>query len=117
MRAIDTTSVAASRLTYHSVKRARTDSKIVITHAFCGERVPSAAAGLDQLHFVTVVDLPAQALNVDLDQVRIGVEGAVPDVLANVTTSHDVALAADEVFQQRELLGGELNVSSRPRRA
>ena len=73
------------------------------------ERVAGAAAGVNQLHLMPVVDLPAQALDVDLDEVRLRIEAVVPDMLGDVAAAHDLPLAPRQVLEQGEFLGGELD--------
>src|SRR5687767_8572140 len=101
MTAIETIRIAARTVTYQSVSRARTDSKIVIVETF-GQRVAGAAASVEQLDGVAVVDLAPQPLDVDLDQVRIRIERVVPDVLGDVASARDLALASRKILEQRE---------------
>jgi hypothetical protein len=68
---------------------------------------------VQELHRVAVVDLPSQPLNVHLDQIREGVEAVVPDVLGDVGSADDFALAAGEILEERVLLRGELNGAAR----
>ena len=48
---------------------------------------------------MAVVDLPAQTLDVHLDQVRHRVEAIVPDMLGDVRAADDVTLAPRKVFE------------------
>src|SRR5687768_5647278 len=113
MSAIDAMRIAARTLTYQSVSRARTDSKGLIVNAF-GQRVPRAAACMNQFHAIAVVDLSTQALDVNLDQVRVGIEGVVPHVFGDVDSRRHLALAPRQVFEQGKFLGGQRDVVTGP---
>src|SRR5688572_30680627 len=58
---------------------------------------------------MVVVNLSAQPLDVDLDQVGHGVEAIVPDVFGDVRAADDVTVAPRKVLEQRVLLRRELN--------
>src|SRR6185295_12249408 len=47
------------------------------------------------------IELPAQPLHVDVDNVRQRIMMLVPHVLGNVRAADDIAGVADEVFEQR----------------
>src|SRR5688500_5270695 len=106
MSAITATRIAASRLTYQRVRRARTVSSIVIA-GFHTQRIPGAAPRLNQLHAVAIVDLAAKPLDVDLDQIRHRVETVVPDVLGDVGPAGDLTAAPQQMLEQRVFRGGE----------
>ena len=59
-----------------------------------------------------VVDLPAEALDVDLDQVRQRIEAVVPDVFGDVGAADHITLAAEQVLEKRVLLRREWNHST-----
>src|SRR5688572_20277819 len=101
------TRIAASRLTYQSVRRERTVSNIVGIARCRADGVAGSAARVYQLHGVPVVDLAAQPLNVDLDQVRHRVEAVVPDMLGDVRAPDDLVVPPHEILDQRVLLGGQ----------
>src|SRR5688572_7796980 len=101
-------SAAARTQTYQTVRRVRTVS-IIRRTVRCLDGVPGTAACLDQLDREAVVDLAAEALNVDLDQVRHRVEAVVPNVLGNIRPADDLALASDQVLQQCVFLRRQLN--------
>src|SRR5687767_12865743 len=105
--------MTASTVTYHHVNRARTVS-IVSRIGVRGDRVAGATTGVDQFRAVTVIDFPAQALDVDLDEIRHRIEAVVPDMLGDVGAAHDLALPTHEILEQRVLLRRELDLLSVP---
>src|SRR5687767_5214757 len=113
---ITTTRMAASRLTYHSVSRARTVSSIAIVLVYA-EGISRAAARLYELHWMTIVDLPAQPLDINLDEVRYRVKVVVPDMLRDVAAADDLRLPTRQILEQRVLLRGQLDWPSAARHA
>src|SRR5690349_18149154 len=97
-------STPASTETYHSVSRDRTESIIV---APCTERVARAANRLQELHGPAVVNLPAEPLDVHVDQIRSRVEGVIPDVIGDRRAADNVTGTPSEVFEQAVLARGE----------
>src|SRR5687768_9724034 len=108
---LKTTSTPPSTSAYQSVRRERTESIIAVGGQ---EKVARAAAGVDQLDRVAVVDLAAEALHVDLDQVGEGVEAGVPDVFGDVRAAEHLPRAAGHELQQRILLRGEVDDAATP---
>ena len=92
-------SAAASTATQNSVSRARTLS--ILNAGVLGEpeRVSRAPSRVNQLHGSAVVDLAAQALDVDFDQVRHRIEAVVPDVLRDVGPADDLALPTEQLLE------------------
>lgn len=74
------------------------------------ETVADAADGFDQGVIRVVVDLAAEALDVDIDKVGAGVVMVVPDVLAELGSVEDAAGRAHEAGQEGEFPGGERDV-------
>jgi hypothetical protein len=62
-----------------------------------------------------VVNLPAQAVDVHVYEVRERVEVLVPDVLGYLGAREHAAALAREVFEQRVLLGRQLDLPARAR--
>src|SRR5450432_916746 len=75
-----------------------------------GQDVAFAAAGVDQAAPYACVELAAQALDVDVDDVRERVEVFVPHMLRNLFPAHHAALVQDQVFEKGVLLGGEVDI-------
>src|SRR6186997_2115498 len=90
---------AARAATQNSVSRPRTLSIAMVPFVHDPQRVTGAPPGLNELDRLPVVDLPAQALDVDLDQVRHRIEAVVPDMFGDVGPADDVTLATEQVFE------------------
>ena len=73
------------------------------------EPVTRAADGPDQLAVEGLVDLAAEVADVHLDDVRVAGEVDAPHVIEDLALRRDVAVAAHEVLEQRELARGELD--------
>src|SRR5687767_4278237 len=108
--------MAASRLTYHNVRRARTVSSIAIALIYA-EGITCTTARLYQLHRMPVVDLPAQPLDVDLDEVRYGIKAVVPHVLRDVGSADDLRVTPHQILEERVLFRGQLDEPSAARDA
>src|SRR5688572_3710967 len=104
-------SAAARMLTYQSVRRARTVSIIRGTRDRI-EGVTRASPGVYQLHIIAVINLPAESLDVHLDEVGHRIEAVVPHVLGDVGAPHDLALAFRQVLEEAVFLGRELDEAS-----
>src|SRR6185369_8718002 len=72
--------------------------------------IPLAAPRPDQRVRARAIELAAQPLDVDIDDVGDRIVVLVPHVLGDVGAADDVAGAPDEVLEQRVLLGGEQDV-------
>src|SRR4051794_13523661 len=68
------------------------------------EDVAGSAEGMDQLRVRIAVDGAPQSPDVDLDEVREGIELLVPDVFGDLLAPDDAAGVSAEVFEQRVLL-------------
>src|ERR1043165_7873684 len=77
------------------------------------QNVALAAARAQELQGVAVVNLAAQALDVDFDEVREDVEVLVPDVRGDLCAAHDLVGVAREEFQERVLLVRKLDETAR----
>ena len=71
--------------------------------------VSGASHRLDQLDWVIVIDLPAQAPHQHLEHVREGVVVLIPHMGGNCCAIDDLPVMQDKKLEQRELLGGQLN--------
>src|ERR1700730_17881047 len=63
---------------------------------------PDAANGVDQRISLLAVDLATDAADIDVDDLRRGIEMQIPDMLQQHRTRHDVALVADQIFEHLE---------------
>src|SRR6186713_2990192 len=66
------------------------------------EAISDAADGVDQRIGLGIVDLAADAPDIDVDDVGGGIEVQVPDMLEQHRAGDHAALVADEVFEQLE---------------
>ena len=64
---------------------------------------------MDQLRFAALVDLAAQAAYVGFDDVRMGVEMNVPNVLQQHRARYHLSRMPHQVFKQAEFPGLELD--------
>src|SRR5262245_2946861 len=102
----------ASRMAlYQSVSRVLTDSgrnqacRGAGRSGLVAENVAGASQGVDQPPLVRSVDLPAEVTDIDIDHVRLGVEGEPPHVFGQHGASLDAPGVAHEVLEQRVLPG------------
>src|SRR6478672_1077980 len=68
------------------------------------EAISDATDGMDQWIGLLVVDLAAHAPDIDVDDVRRGIEMQIPHMLQQHRARHDTAFVAREVFEQLEFL-------------
>src|SRR5262249_4343878 len=108
---LNATSTRASTLTYQSVSRARTELNTV--GLSCAKHVSFAADGAKQLAGMPVIDLSAQALYVNLNQIGEDIEIFVPHVFSNLRPVYDLIRMPGQIFEQGILLAGELYRASR----
>jgi len=86
---------------------------LVIGHVLGGrEQVALAAPRVDQAARGAGIELGAEPLDIDIDDVRKGIEVLVPDVLGDLFPAYHAALIEDEEFQERIFLGGEADGAS-----
>src|SRR5919198_5021088 len=76
------------------------------------EAISDAADGVDQRIGLGVVDLAADAADIDVDDVGGGVKMQVPDMLQQHRPGNDAALVADEIFEQLELAWQQRNFAA-----
>src|SRR5579862_9501747 len=81
------------------------------------EDIAHPADRVDQLAVERIVDLGAEAADVDVHDVRPAVEIHVPDFLGDGRARQDLASPPDQERQQGELLGREVELPAGPRRA
>src|SRR5262245_23522606 len=74
--------------------------------------VANATHRLDHRTGSAAVDLVAQVMNVDVHHVRERVAVVTPYVVYDLCTSEHLARVAHQVFEQRELLGRQLDDAS-----
>src|SRR6516165_1526738 len=78
------------------------------------ETISDAANRMDQWIGLAVVDLPADATDIDVDDVCRRIEMQVPDVLQQHRARNDAALVACEIFQKLEFARQKLDVLAAP---
>src|SRR6266481_8532929 len=75
------------------------------------EHVAGAALGVQQRSLPGRINLAAQAIDIDFDQIGEGIEVFVPNVLGNFSAADDASGVADEIFEQRIFLVGKRNAA------
>ena len=80
------------------------------------EAIPDAAHRMDQGIGLSVVDLAADASDIDVDDVRRRIEMQVPDVLQQHCAGDDAAFVADQVLQELELTRQQRDLLAAPAR-
>src|SRR5262245_21746247 len=78
------------------------------------EAVPDAANRMDQRIGLLVIDLAAQAPDIDVDDIGRRIEMKIPDVLQQHRPRDDAALIAHQIFQELKFLGQKLDVLAVP---
>src|ERR1700737_4692912 len=81
------------------------------------EDVARPADGVDELHVAIAIDDPAQTADVDLDEVRERIELLVPYMLGDLLATHHAPRVDGEIFEQRILLGRQLQLIAAARHA
>src|SRR3954462_8596324 len=85
------------------------------------ETISDAADGVDQWIGLGIIDLAADATDIDVGDVGGGIEVQIPDMLEQHRTRDDAALVADEIFEQLEFPRQQRNLPAAagpgPRRA
>src|SRR5258708_13788110 len=79
----------------------KVDERSVLTRST--DAISDAADGMDQRIGLGIVDLAADAPDIDVDDVGGGIEMQVPDMLEQHRARDDAALIADEIFEQLKL--------------
>src|SRR3954452_4786898 len=78
------------------------------------ETISDAANGMDQWIRLLIVDLPAYATDVDVDNVGGGIEMKIPDVLQQHRPRHDTPFVPRKIFQKLEFPRQQNNVLAAP---
>src|SRR5260370_197243 len=131
------TSTTASTAVYQSVRRKRTESNMVLPDRrnWLGARplrntfvsrvrdiriderakeVAGAAASMEQGLAGIGVNFPAHAIDVNLNQIREGIERLIPHMLGDFGAPHNAAGVARKIFEQRILFGGKRHIPAGP---
>src|SRR4030081_1133754 len=94
--------------TYQSVKRIRNELDMAV--GFPGaQHIPLAAEGADQFRGVAFVNLPAETLYVNLNQVGKRIKSFVPNMFRDLGSAHHPIDVACEVVEQGKFLSGKLD--------
>src|SRR5690348_8152198 len=78
------------------------------------EAVPDAAHRMDQRIGLLIVDLAAQASDIDVNDIGRRIEMKIPDVLQQHGTRNDTAFVAHQVLQELEFLRQKQNFLAAP---
>src|ERR1700730_6937467 len=83
---------------YQSVKCVRIESNIL---AFTerGEGIPFPTTCLKQFHFVPVIDLSAQSLNINFDEIGKDVKVFIPNMLGNLGAAQNPVCVTCQVLE------------------
>ena len=73
------------------------------------KNIASAANGMDQLAPGAFIDLIAQIIDINVNDVRKGVEIDIPDMFNDHGAGEHPAGVGNQIFQQGIFLGGQLN--------
>src|SRR3977135_1983120 len=77
-------------------------------------RIPDTANRMDQRIGLLAVDLAAHPPDIDVDNIRRGIEMKIPDVLQQHGPGYDAAFVADQILEQLEFPGQQKNVLAAP---
>src|SRR5690242_3858366 len=114
----------ASTTVYHNVRRMRTELSIAARPParfwFAGfaavrKHVTGTATRVQQRFVRTGIDLATETIDINLDQIREGIELLIPNVLGNFGTAHNAAGIASEKFEESVFLRGHRDWLSRTR--
>src|SRR5277367_5710526 len=78
------------------------------------ERVSDAANRVDQRIGLLAVDLATHAPDIDVDDIRRGIEMKIPDVLQQHCPGHHAALVANQIFEKLEFTREKKTVLAAP---
>src|ERR1700757_3875035 len=90
-----------------TIIRKRRDLVFTASRLHDPEAVADASDSVDQLHRAILVDLLAEAIYIHLHKIGFTVEMAIPDVLNDLTSRHQIRSVQQEQLKQREFLGGQ----------
>src|SRR5271156_524453 len=71
-----------------------------------------ATNGMNERIGLPIIDLAADAPDIDVDDVGRGVEMEIPHMLQQHRPRHDLALVANEIFEDLEFPGQQLDVAA-----
>jgi hypothetical protein len=80
------------------------------------EDIANAANCVNQRSPGVMIHFAAQTINVNIDDVRRGVNSHLPDMIQNHSPGHDSAFVPAKIFQQRKLLWAQLEQVFAPSR-
>src|SRR5687767_14592292 len=80
------------------------------------DHVTRAADGMQKRGLEPTVDLGAQSRDMNVDDVRLGIEVVLPDILQQHRAGHDLSRMAHQIFQEAEFAGLKLDRRARPLR-
>src|SRR5579875_3592606 len=106
-----TTAIASAK---PRVRRTRIGSRRRCTPSVCAQPVADATHRLDRVAPERTVDLLPQVAHVDVDDVRAALEGDVPGAVEKLGAAERDSRPAHEQLEQRELLGGEVELPLAP---
>src|SRR5689334_23222919 len=79
-------------------------------HSLLLEDEPDAAHRVNEPRGEPLVDRLPQVRDVDVDDVRAGVEAVAPDLLGDRAAGEDAVFVPEEVLEEEKFLGGEMDL-------
>src|SRR5882762_2670369 len=101
---------------YHSVNLTRMLLNIREVGNLGREHVTLAPSGVDQRLLRAVINLPAETLYIDVDDVGKGIEVLVPNVFGNLGATQDLTLVKHQQLEQGIFLRGDFDEAIAPTR-
>src|SRR5437868_2493905 len=93
---------------YQSVNRMRSELDIAVRF-LRAKHITLTAERAEQFRGVALINLAAEPLDVNLDQIGKRIISFVPNMFRNLSATHDFINVAREIVKQGIFLGSELN--------
>src|SRR3981081_504554 len=94
---------------YHSVNLTRMLLNIREVGNFGRQHITLAASSVNQRLLRAVINLPAETLYIDVDDVGKGIEVLVPNVVGNLSAAQDLTLVKHQQLEQCIFLRSEFD--------
>src|SRR5262249_37091878 len=102
----------APKITIQINARLNVDDRSVLARSM--DTVPNSANRVDQRIGLLAIHLAADAPHIDVDDVGVGIEVKVPDMLQQHRARHHPTLVANEIFEELELARQQLDLLATP---
>src|SRR6266536_2456663 len=107
-------STVAAITAYRVTCRGRRSVMVIPSAAFAVESVSHAADGFERVPAERRVELQPEVADVDLDDVRVPVEGGIPDAIQDLHLADGVAAVPHQELEQPVLARGEHDFPAGP---